>query len=100
MSGWRVCFMIMIVVVLMQISVWCFLFFVFFVFCFFLFGFSCTADRLALSHGPYVEKSLGVLSNLTDQFIAEQNKLLYYHRQVARQKAQQEAFLTQIVMFF
>lgn len=52
---------------------------------------SCEFDRLNLSAGPFLEKSLGTLSSIVDEYASEQSKFQYVQRLIARQKAQQAA---------
>lgn len=57
---------------------------------------SCDSDRLVFNHAPALEKTLNSLSGLVDTYINEHGRLVHYHRQVSKQKAQQEEYLAKI----
>jgi len=54
---------------------------------------SCDFDRLDLNSTPFIEKNLGVLSDVIDEYSSEQAKFQFHQRQVARQKANQQNYL-------
>lgn len=49
--------------------------------------------RLDLSVGPLLEKNLEFLNDCMDDIVAEQQKVSFYHRNVARQQQQQQQWL-------
>jgi translation initiation factor 3 subunit H len=52
---------------------------------------SCDHDRLHLNNNPFLEKSLGMVSDLIDEYAAEQMKFQYWQRQSSKQKQQKQA---------
>jgi hypothetical protein len=61
--------------------------------CCFCFFFSCSFDRLSLTHSSFLNKNLSILSNCIDEYASEQGRFQYYQRQVNRQKQQQQSYL-------
>jgi len=55
---------------------------------------SCEFDRLNLSSGAFLHKTLGILGSTVDDYASEQSKFQYVQRVIARQKAQQAAVST------
>jgi len=51
---------------------------------------NCEADRLQLSAGGFVEKTLGTLASTIDEYASEQSKFQYQQRLIARNKRAQE----------
>lgn len=51
----------------------------------------CELDRLNMSSGPFLQKTLGILSSCVDDYSSEQSKFQYVQRLIARQKAAQAA---------
>lgn len=47
---------------------------------------NCEAERLHMSSGPFLEKTLGVLSGCVDEYASEQSKFQYQQRLIARNK--------------
>jgi len=57
---------------------------------------SCDFDRLTLMANPFIDKNLEALSIAIDDHTQEQGRLLYYQRQVQKQKSQQQQYLQKI----
>jgi len=57
---------------------------------------SCDFDRLTLMANPFIDKNLEALSIAIDDHTQEQGKLMYYQRQVQKQKSQQQQYLQKI----
>jgi len=51
------------------------------------------SDRLNIRVNDFVEKNVNVISKSIDDYVTEQGKLLYYERQLARQKTQQQQWI-------
>lgn len=49
-------------------------------------SFNCESERLHVSAGPFLEKTLGVLSGVVDEYASEQSKFQYQQRLIARNK--------------
>jgi translation initiation factor 3 subunit H len=57
-------------------------------------------DRLDLSTNSFLEKNLEFLNECLDDLATEQNKFQYYQRTIAKQQAQQNAWLQKRVCLF